>query len=97
MSPELKAFLRKNEAIIESEELDKLICREVITKGLLEELLDFLCDVGYPLSTEVVTRQLIAYYVNDNPKLTANQKEALELKVRYFINKHQVFLMNTIV
>ena len=96
MSPELKAFFQRNIPIIESNEIDKLICSEVIEKGLMDELLDFLYDCGGSPSTEVITEQMIAYCVHNNPKFTAEKKEALRLKIRYLINKHQLALVNTI-
>ena len=96
MSPELKNFLYKHIADIENEETDKLVCREVIEKKLLDELLDFLYDCGAPLSTGAVTDQLIKYYVQSNPGLTTEKKERLLLKICYMINKHQAMLARTI-
>lgn len=97
MSPELKNFLNKHITYIENEEIDKLICQEVIEKKLLDELLDFLYDCGAPLSTETVTDQLIKYYILNNPKLTAKKKEALQLKICYLINKYQATLVSAII
>ena len=97
MSPELKNFLNKHITYIENEEIDKLICQEVIEKKLLDELLDFLYDCGAPLSTGVVTDQLIKYYVLNNPMLTAKKKEALQLKICYLINKYQATLVSAII
>lgn len=97
MSPELKNFLNKHITDIENEEIDKLICQEVIEKKLLDELLDFLYDCGAPLSTGVVTDQLIKYYILNNPKLTAEQKETLQLKIGYLINKYQATLVSAII
>ena len=96
MSPELKNFLNKHIADIENEETDKLVCREVIEKKLLDELLDFLYDCGAPLSTGAVTDQLIKYYVQSNPGLTTEKKERLLLKICHLINKYQATLVSTI-
>ena len=97
MSPELKAFLKKNTPIIESEEFEQLICPEMIRHRILEEYLDLLFDVHCPMSTGVVTDQLIKYYILNNPKLTAKKKEALQLKIGYLINKYQATLVSAII
>ena len=96
MSLELKNYLNKHIADIENEETDKLVCREVIEKKLLDELLDFLYDCGAPLSVGTVTDQLIKYYVQSNPELTSEKKERLLLKICYMINKHQAMLVRAI-
>lgn len=96
MSPQLKEFLIRNTHHIEKEEFDKLICPEVMEKGWLDELLNFLYKCGGSVSTEVVTQQLINFYIKDASDLTANQKEDLETKTRYLMNKHQIELIKTI-
>ena len=96
MSPELKNYLNKHITDIENEETDKLVCREVIGKKLLDELLNFLYDCGAPLSVGAVTDQLIKYYVQSNPGLTTEKKERLLLKICYMINKYQATLVSTI-
>ena len=75
------------------EEFDKLICREVIENGWLDELLDLLYECGASVSTEVITKQLIEVHAS---KEAANHKEDLETRIRYLINKHQIMLFKTI-
>ena len=93
MTPQLKEFLENHRANIEKEEFDKLICREVIENGWLDELLDFLYKCGASVSTEVITKQLIEVHAS---KDAANHKEDLETRIRYLINKHQIMLFKTI-
>ena len=93
MTPALKNYLNNNKCYIEKEEFDKLICREVIENGWLDELLDLLYECGASFSTEVITKQLIEVHAS---KETANHKEALETRIRYLINKHQIMLFKTI-
>ena len=93
MTPALKTYLNNNKCYIEKEEFDKLICREVIENGWLDELLDFLYECGASVSTEVVTQQLIDFYLTGKP---FSVKEDVETKARYQINKHQIALIKTI-
>ena len=93
MTPALKSYLSNNKCHIEKEEFDKLICREVIENGWLDELLDFLYKCGASVSTEVITKQLIEVHAS---KKSANHKEDLETRIRYLINKHQIMLFKTI-
>lgn len=93
MTPQLKEFLENHRANIEKEEFDKLICREVIENGWLDELLDFLYECGASVSTEVITEQLIEFHVAKKP---SNNKEDSETRIRYLINKHQIALIKTI-
>lgn len=93
MTPSLKSYLSNNKRHIEKEEFDKLICREVIENGWLDELLDFLYKYGASVSTEVITKQLIEVHAS---KEAANHKEDLETRIRYMINKHQIMLFKTI-
>lgn len=93
MTPALKSYLINNKCHIEKEEFDKLICREVIENGWLDELLDFLYKHGASVSTEVITKQLIEVHAS---KEAANHKEDLETRIRYLINKHQIMLFKTI-
>ena len=93
MTPQLKEFLENHRANIEKEEFDKLICREVIENGWLDELLDFLYECGASVSTEVIAKQLIEFYA---AKKTPNHKEDLETRIRYLINKHQIMLFKTL-
>ena len=75
MTPALKSYLNNNKCHIEKEEFDKLICREVIENGWLDELLDILYECGASVSTEVITKQLIEVHAS---KEAANHKEDLE-------------------
>jgi len=93
MTPALKSYLNNNKCHIEKEEFDKLICREVIENGWLDELLDILYECGASVSTEVITKQLIEVHAS---KEAANHKEDLETRIRYLINKHQIMLFKTI-
>ena len=93
MTPAIKNYLNNNRCYIEKEEFDKLICREVIENGWLDELLDFLYECGASVSTEVITKQLIEVHAS---KESANHKEDLETRIRYLINKHQIMLFKTI-
>ncbi len=93
MTPTLKNYLNNNRCYIEKEEFDKLICREVIENGWLNELLDFLYECGASVSTEVITKQLIEFYVANK---VSNNKENVEAKIRYLLNKHQIMLFKTI-
>ena len=93
MTPALKSYLSNNKCHIEKEEFDKLICREVIENGWLDELLDLLYECGASVSTEVITKQLIEVHAS---KEAANHKEDLETRIRYLINKHQIMLFKTI-
>ncbi|MBQ8742936.1 MAG: hypothetical protein IJZ03_06170 [Clostridia bacterium] len=93
MTPALKNYLNNNKCYIEKEEFDKLICPEVIENGWLDELLDLLYECGASVSTEVIAKQLIEFYA---AKKTPNHKEALETRIRYLINKHQIMLFKTL-
>ena len=93
MTPALKSYLNNNKCHIDKEEFDKLICREVIENGWLDELLDILYECGASVSTEVITKQLIEVHAS---KKAANHKEDLETRIRYLINKHQIMLFKTI-
>lgn len=66
-------------------------------KDLLDELLDLLYKCGASVSTETITKQLVDFYVKSDSGIPLSQKEALEAKARYLINKHQIALMKTIV
>ena len=93
MTPALKNYLNNNRCYIEKEEFDKLICREVIENGWLDELLDFLYECGTSVSTEVITQQLIEFHLAKKP---LSHKEDAERRVKYLINKHQIALIKTI-
>ncbi|MBR3965674.1 MAG: hypothetical protein IKJ91_01215 [Clostridia bacterium] len=93
MTSALKNYLNNNRCYIEKEEFDKLICREVIENGWLDELLDLLYECGASVSTEVIAKQLIEFHVANKP---SNHKEYLETRIRYLINKHQIALIKTI-
>ena len=94
MTAELKAYLNKNKSNIEREEFDALVTAEVIEKGILEEMLDFLCECGVGVSTEAVTRALTDYYLRNAP---AKERENAERKVGYLLNRHQITLFKTLV
>ncbi len=93
MTPALKNYLNNNKCYIEKEEFDKLICREVIENGWLDELLDFLYECGASVSTEVVLQQLIEFHLL---RKSLSHEEDVEARVRYLINKHQSVLIKTI-
>ena len=93
MTPALKNYLKNSKCHIETEEFDKLICREVIENGWLDELLDFLNECGASVSTDVITKQLIDFYMANKP---LDHKEDFETRIRYLINKHQITLIKTI-
>ena len=75
MTPALKNYLNNNKCYIEKEEFDKLICREVIENGWLDELLDLLYECGASVSTEVIAKQLIEFYA---PKKRRTIKKLLK-------------------
>lgn len=97
MTPQLKEYLVLNKELIEKEELDQLISREVIENGWLDELLDFLYECGGTVSTGIVTQRLIDYYVTDASGIAPRKKEIIDVKARYLINKHQIALVKTII
>ncbi len=94
MTPRLKEFLRNRQSYVEKEDYDTLI-REAISENLLDEFLDLYFDAGEDIPVELVYKHLCNYYIQKKAVLSATEKDKVNRKIQYIINKHQKVVFQT--
>ena len=69
---------------------------DALQEGAADDMLDELNKLGIVVPTEQLTKALKEYYVDNNPKLLAEEKLAKAKFIQYLINKYQISIFESI-
>ena len=95
MKKEIIDIIHKNENNIDANEF-KPPLEAALKNSVASELLDvFGSDV--PVPTEQLFDVLKKHYIDNNPALTAEEKEAKTKFIQYLINKYQISIFESVV
>ena len=69
---------------------------DALQEGVADDMLDELNKLGIVVPTEQLTKALKEYYIDNNSKLTTEEKATKEKFIQYLINKYQISIFESI-
>ena len=94
LKAEVKKILQENKANLQNEDFAPLF-KDALAAGVLNEVLDAI-GTKREVPTELLTKALKEYYIDNNSALSAEEKSAKAKFIQYLINKYQISIFESI-
>ena len=94
LKAEAKKILQENKTNLQNEDYAPLF-KDALPAGVLSDVLD-LIGTKREIPTELLTKALKEYYIDNNSALTAEEKSAKAKFIQYLINKYQISIFESI-
>ena len=94
LKAEVKKILQENKANLQNEDYAPLF-KDALPAGVLSEVLDAI-GTKREVPTELLTKALKEYYIDNNTALSAEEKSAKAKFIQYLINKYQISIFESI-
>ena len=69
---------------------------DALQEGVEDDMMNELNKLGIVVPIEQLTKALKEYYIDNNPKLSAEEKLAKAKFIQYLINKYQISIFESI-